>query len=299
MLPSESLLPLRGLDVEIVEGDVRDIRSLLNAFDGAKTVYHLASMIALSPSQSHNVNEVNVRGTHNVVEACLQCGVKRLVYTSSIHAMSEPPEGTVFTEDRPFDPEIRDSVYGRSKALASLEVLKGVDRGLDAVIVCPTGVIGPYDFKPSETGKVMLDFGRRRLFASVDGAYDFVDVRDAVAGHIAAQKKGETGEKYILSGERVTVFELIKTLSEATGLPAPRIQIPAWAAEAGAACLALYCSLTNAKPWFTVESIRTLQSNSSISSEKAARSLGYSSRPVREAIFDAVRWFRETGMLQL
>ena len=148
--PFEDTASLDGLKVEMVEGDVRKIDSLIQAFKGGDVVYHLAGIISILPGKSELLYQVNVVGTRNAVEACLKTGVRRLVYTSSIHAIVGPPHGTIIDKTFPFDPDRTRGDYDRSKAQATLEVLKAVERGLDAVIVCPTGVIGPYDYKLSE-----------------------------------------------------------------------------------------------------------------------------------------------------
>lgn len=197
VLPSDNLRPLAGLAVEVVRGDVRDPRSLDAAFAGAGAVFHLASVITLTPDQARVLHEVNVAGARNVAEACLKAGVRRLVHTSSVHAMAEPPEGVVIDESAPFDPARIRFEYGRTKAPGTLEVLAAAGRGLDAVVVCPTGVIGPFDFAPSEMGRLFLAFARRRVWAYPDGGYDFVDVRDAAEGHLLAAEKGRTGESYL------------------------------------------------------------------------------------------------------
>ena len=295
--PLEDAAPLEGLEVEKVEGDILKVDSLAEAFKGADVVYHLAGMVSILPGRSELLHQVNVVGTRNVVEACLESGVRRLVYTSSIHAIAEPPHGTVIDETLPFDPKRTMGEYDRSKALATLEVLKGVKQGLDAVIVCPTGVVGPYDFKPSEMGQLFIDFAKKRLKAYIDGAYDFVDVRDAATGHILACEKGRTGESYILSGERITMNALMSMLEEITGVRAPCLKIPIWLAHIVATFAPLYYSLTKAKPRLTRYSIHTLTSNCLISREKSRRELGYSPRPIRESIADTIGWFEENGRL--
>ena len=187
--------------------------------------------------------------------------------------------------------------YAKSKAQATLEVLKGVAQGLDAVIVCPTGVIGPYDYKVSEMGQLIIDFIQRKLHAYVDGAYDFVDVRDVAMGIILACEKGRSGESYILSGAQITVRDLLLMLEEMTGVKAPSLKIPAWLVRTVGSIAPLYYRLTKTKPLFTAYSVDVLSSNSLISSEKAHRELGYSTRSIRESVEDAIRWFRENGKL--
>lgn len=297
-LPGENLVSLEGLNVEVVEGDVRDISFLCRAFEGAETVYHLASVISLTPGHWNLLEEVNVRGTRNVAEACLKAGVRRLVYTSSIHALVEPPHGTVIDESTPCDPARIPTEYGRSKAKATLEVLEATSKGLDAVVVFPTGVIGPYDFKPSEVGQFILHFARGKVPVRLEGGFDFVDVRDAAQGHILAAERGRTGEKYILAGEWISVEEVMEELSRATGVPMPRLRLGAGAARTLASLAMLYGRVTGKKPLITRESVDILRSNSLVSSEKARRELGYSPRPIRDTIRDTVGWFRKAGLIE-
>lgn len=295
VLPGEDLRSLEGLDVELSEGDVRHREVLDRVFRGARVVYHLASVIALLPRYARVLYEVNVRGTCNVVQACLACGVERLVYTSSIHALAEPPEGVTIDESAPPDPDRIPSHYGKSKALATREVLEGIKRGLDAVVVSPTGVIGPYDFRPSDMGRLILDFMRRRLWAYVEGAYDFVDVRDVAEGHLAACAQGGRGENYILSGERITVRQMMEWLAEITGVPAPRLCLPTWGARVVADVSSLWAAVIGGGLRITRESLYVLSSNSHVSHAKATRELGYRPRPLRESLADTVDWFREAG----
>ncbi|RJQ09593.1 MAG: NAD-dependent epimerase/dehydratase family protein, partial [Bacillota bacterium] len=262
VLQRDSLRPLEGLDVEVVHGDVRDRDALARAFRGADVVFHLASVIAITSGQARLLDAVNARGTRNVVETCLECGVRRLVYTSSVHALVEPPRGRAIDEDMPFDPDRIRFAYGKSKARGTLAVLDGVRRGLDAVILSPTGIIGPYDFAPSEMGRLFIAYARGQVRAYVDGGYDFVDVRDVALGHIAASEKGRSGHAYVLSGERVTVKALLETLAGLTGIPAPRRRIPGWAADAIAPLSALFGRLARTKPLFTPDSLYYLRSNS-------------------------------------
>jgi len=295
--PFDNTTSIEGLEVEKIEGDVRNIDSLKQAFKGADVVYHLAGIISIL-GKTDLLHQVNVVGTRNVVEACLQSAVPRLVYTSSIHAIEEPAHGTVIDETFPFDPDKVRGEYAKTKAQATLEVLEGVKNGLDAVVVCPTGVIGPYDFAPSEMGQLILDFARNKVKSGIEGGYDFVDVRDVVTGHILACEKGRTGEAYILSGEWTTVVDIMLLLEEITGIKAPCYKAPVWLALVGAVFSPLYYRLTKSKPLFTEYSIRTLASNAMVSRAKAGHELGYSPRPIREAIVDAVQWFKETGRME-
>lgn len=238
---------------------------------------------------------MNVEGTRNVVRACLEKGVDRLIYTSSVHALCEPPHGTQIDESCSFEPELSRGGYDRSKSLASLEVLKGVSKGLDAVIVCPSGVIGPYDYKISQMGQMILNYMRGDMKTYTDGAYDFVDVRDVVQGLLLACQKGVSGEIYILSGEKITVKELMVTMEELTSVGRPWLKIPHWLAHALGKITPLYYRNRKNKPLFTSYSMEVLVSNCDISNKKAREELGYSPRPIKESIRDSVEWFKRNA----
>jgi len=174
------------------------------------------------PGMASVLERVNVGGMRNVIAACRANGVRRLVYTSSIHAIAEPPHGTVIDESQPFDPDRVLGDYARSKAHATLLLLDEVRKGgLDVVICCPTGVIGPWDYGISNIGQLILDFASGHLKSYVSGAYDFVDVRDVARGLILAAEKGQTGRHYIFSGAQVQVPELMEELARDIGYPAP------------------------------------------------------------------------------
>ena len=297
----EDATPIRGLDVERVEGDVLDPQSLRGALKGVDSVYHLAGIISIMPGSSPQVRKVNVEGTRNVLAEARRAGVRRLVYTSSIHAIARAPHGVAIDESLGFDPGNPYGEYDRSKAEASLAVQKAAAEGLDAVIVCPTGVIGPYDFRGSEMGEVLRGAAEARPMFYVEGAYDFVDVRDVVSGMIAAHSQGRTGESYLLAGHRITVREIIASVRGVTGKAFASIKIPMCVAEFAAKFTPLYYRISRSKPRFTPYSLEVLQSNSVISRAKAQRELGYRPRPIAETIADTVRWFldqRQTTLSQ-
>jgi dihydroflavonol-4-reductase len=302
LMPGEDPSPLHGLDVERVEADVLDFQSLLTAFEDIEVAYHLAGIITIMPGFNQQVQAVNVIGTRNVIEAARLRKVRRLVYTSSIHALSRIPHGTTIDESVPFDPQHAISVYDHSKAQASLEVLNAVKGGMDAVIACPTGVIGPYDYRVSELGQLILDCVLHKPMFYVDGAYDFVDVRDVAQGLALVSENGHSGESYILSGERLSVLGMIKTIQEVIGKRLPTLKIPMRLARFSARFTPLYYRLSRTKPRFTPYSLETITSNSVISNAKARRELGYTSRPLAETLADTVRWFlqqraNQTGSL--
>lgn len=293
----ESPAPLQGGQVEIVAGDVLDQASLAHAFEGAHTVFHLAGVISIMPGSDPLVHRVNVDGTRNVLEAARQAGVQKLVYTSSIHAIRRVEDGQI-DESLPFDPDNPYGEYDRSKARATLEVQQAARDGLDAVIACPTGVIGPYDFRGSMMGSVIRGAAERKATLYVDGAYDFVDVRDVADGLIAAAKRGRSGESYILSGHRISVRYLLETIREITGGHFFQMKIPFDLARLAARFTPLYYELLHATPRFTSYSLAVLRSNANISHEKASRELGYRPRSMYQSIADTVHWFLSTNGLQ-
>jgi dihydroflavonol-4-reductase len=294
----EDATPLKGLAVEQVTGDVLDPASLESAMRGVDTVYHLAGIISIMPGKNPFVWRVNFEGTRNVLAAARRARIRRLIYTSSIHAIARAPLGVTMDESLGFDQNNPYGEYDRSKAAASLEVQKAAAGGLDAVIVCPTGVIGPYDFRGSEMGEVIRNASEARPMFFVEGAYDFVDVRDVVDGLIAARERGRRGESYILSGQKLSVRYLLATVREVTGKAFSSIKIPFSLAEIAARYTPWYYRRLKIKPRFTPYSLEVLQSNSDISCKKAIAELGYKPRPVYESITDTVRWFLENRKMR-
>lgn len=284
-----------GCEVEKLYGDVLDLDSLVRAFKDAENIYHLASEISIMPGPNKSLREVNLTGAKNVIKACGQSGIKRLIYTSSIHAFKEVENVSTIDESLPFDPFSPMGEYNRTKAMASLAVKEAVREGLDAVIVCPTAVIGPYDFKISNMGSFFIEYCNKRQKIIIDGAYDFVDVRDVAVGHILAAEKGKTGETYILSGQRLTLKKLMSMLEDLTGIPAPKHKLPQWLAYAVAFVTPVYYKLSGNKPVFTTYSLKTVKGNSFISHKKASEELGFSPRPIRETIEDNIKWFKENN----
>ena len=298
VMPGDDCRPLDDLEVEIVRGDITNQRDLESAFKGADIVFHLAGIITIMPGIMRTLERVNVGGVRNVAAACRATGVRRLVYTSSVHAIAEPPHGTVIDEAQPFDPDRVLGDYARSKARATLLLLDEVRQGgLDAVICCPTGIIGPRDYGVSNIGQLILDFASGHLKSYVSGAYDFVDVRDVTLGLILAAEKGVTGRHYIFSGAQVQVLELMQELARTIGYPAPTYRIPAWLARVAGVLATSYYRLLRRRPVFTAYSIDVLRSNSQVSSARACKEIGFTTRPWQDSIRDQVEWFRTAGML--
>lgn len=295
--PSSDLTAIAGLDVETVPGDVRDPASLLAAFAGADMVFHLAGIVSIERGGLPRLHETNVEGTRNVLAACRAAGVRRLVHCSSIHAFVVPQGGACMTETSAIDPDRAQGAYDRTKAEATLLVLEAVRQGLDAVMVFPTAVIGPYDFRPSHTGELVLAAAQGRLGAYVDGAYNFVDVRDVAQGLMAAAEKGRSGEGYILAGHNVTVRELLLSIEAVSGTPAPHLHLPFGLVRALSFLIPAYYWATRQKPLFTTYSLDVISSGCTMTNEKAERELGYHPRPFAETMEDTVRWFRKQRVL--
>ena len=292
ILPDECRAPVQGLDLEAVEGDVLNQDSLYKSMHGVKGVFHLAGIISIMPGSNEVVRQVNIQGTRNIVQVAKELKVGKFVYTSSIHAIQRVEEG-VIDETLPYDAENPYGEYDRAKAEATLEVQRAAQAGLKAVIACPTGVIGPYDFRGSLMGEVIHEAAVSKPTLYVDGAYDFVDVRDVADGLIAAADKGRRGESYILSGHKISVKYLLETVREITGKRFFRMRVPFDLAKFAALFTPMYYSLARVTPRFTPYSLQVLRSNANISHAKATRELGYEPRPLYDSIRDAVRWFLE------
>jgi nucleoside-diphosphate-sugar epimerase len=291
--PGKKSLALAGLDVEKVHGNILDTDSLERALQGVNLIYHLAARISLATGPDPQTELVNLNGTRNVIEAMRRTGTARLVYASSVYALRKPMEGAPIDEIQPFDAFQCLGAYDYSKARASLAVQWAVSEGLDAVIVCPTAVTGPYDFHGSKAGRAIRLYMRPGLKFYVQGAYDFVDVRDTAQGFILAAEKGLRGETYILSGDRMTVREMAQTIGEAAGGWHASLEVPLWLAYWVADLMPYWAELTGVKPFFTRYSLDAVCSNSLVSHAKASRELGFHPRPARQAVLDAVRWFQQ------
>ncbi len=290
VLPNEDVSSLVDLDLELKLGNVLDPASLERVFKDIDYVFHMAGIVSIMPGEEDLVWKVNVEGTRNVLQAASNAGVKRLVYTSSIHAFSREWQG-IIDEQVPFDPENPVGAYDRTKAIATLAVKQAIKEGLDAVIVCPTGVVGPYDYRGSSMGELVNDLTQRRIHMLVEGAYDFVDVRDVAVGHRLALERGKSGQVYILSGHQIQLFQLKEMIQKIKGTHTPTINIPFKLAKIGAIFATIYYRLARKKPKFTEYALKTVRSNSLVSNEKAKRELGYHPRELLNTMVDTVKWW--------
>jgi dihydroflavonol-4-reductase len=287
----ENTSSLQNLDVEIARGDVLDPKSIIEAFQGAETVYHLAGHISLDDHCWHDVEAINVLGTKNVVAAAIKAGVKRFIHFSSIHAICQEPHSIQLDESRPFV-GAGCPPYDRSKAAGEQVVREAASSGLNVVLIAPTGIIGPYDFEPSHTGQMILSMMAGRLPALIDGGFDWVDVRDVVHGAIKAEGLAAPGTKFILSGHWASLKSLAKILGQLYQVKPPPLTLPVWFARAGLPLLKQYEKLSRRKPLYTRASIKALCSNKNTSHARATRELGYEPRPLETTLKDTVDWFR-------
>lgn len=286
---------LDGLAVEVHEGDISDPAAVARLVANRDLVIHLAAVISLESRDEPVMRAINVDAVQGVADACLAAGV-RLVHTSSIHAFSSRPADQVVDEARG-PAEANAPAYDRSKAAGEVIVRDAVARGLDAVIVNPTAVIGPYDFRPSRMGEVMLDLYHRRLAGLVAGGFDWVDVRDIATSVIAAGERGQRGAKYLLPGHWHSVVELASKIEALTGKRRPRFVSPMWLARGAAPFAVGWARLRRTRPLFTPTSLVALRNHQRVSGDLARRELRHDPRPLDDTLRDTFAWFADHGML--
>jgi len=296
VLPTDRLNSLEGLNCSVYHGDVTKKETLDGIFEADKNaelyVIHCAGIVYIKTKFSQTVYDVNVTGTKNIIEKVLEKGAK-MVYVSSVHAITEKPGKGIITETKDFDPGTVEGQYAETKAEMGHYILEAVrQRGLNACIVEPSGMIGPHDFGSSHLTQLIIDFADGRLKACVKGGYDFVDVRDVADGIISACFDGRSGECYILSNRYITVKELLDTVSEVRNTKKIKTVLPLWLAKLTAPLSELYYSILKQPPLYTKYSLYTLGSNSNFSNEKAREELGYKNRELKETIADTVAWLK-------
>lgn len=287
---------LAGLDVEVAQGDVRDLDSLRAAFRGAEIVYHLAAMISIDGDRRGLVRGVNVDGARNAATASLLAGVRRHVHVSSVHAFDHHPVDEPLDETRR-RPGPQHPTYDRTKAAGEAAVREVIARGLDAVIVNPSGVIGPRDFAPSRVGQMLLYLARRLMPAVNNGGFDWVDVRDVSRSILAAAERGRTGQNYLLTGHYHTVAGIYGMAERVTGVRAPRLVVPRRIEDLAASAAALLSRALGTRPLFTHEAIHALHGSRNVDGARAASELGHRARPTEQTIRDTYAWFAHSGKL--
>ncbi len=285
---------LAGLDVELARGEVGDEDSVDRALHDVEVVYHLAARISILGDPGGAVRRTNVEGVRTVARAARRANVRRMVHMSSCHAFDLDHPALI--DERTPPPKPSDPLYNQSKHAGEKALREEVARGLSAVIVNPTGVIGPFDYKPSRMGRFFLALARGRLPSLIDGGFDFVDVRDLVRTTIAAETRGKDGENYLAGGRWVPVREIAELAARECGRAAPRISAPMWLARLGAPVMDAFGRLTGREPLYTSESLHALRGGK-IDSGKAKRELGHDPRPLADTVRDIYAWFDQAGML--
>lgn len=300
--PREPLDLFDRLNLELYYGDIRKTADVYAAVSGARLVFHLAGLIDTSLKPGKRLFDINVGGTAHVVNACKDNPGCQLIYVSSVHALPDLPGKQIIREVSEFPVPGLLGGYAQSKSLATALVLDAARNGLDARVAFPSGVIGPADYRLSDMGRLFRYFHAIRslkLVLSFHGAYNFVDVRDVVDGLVAIAEKGRSGEGYILSGERISIQEIINLERKILGKRLPLIlTVPVWLVKSGAYLIAGFAHLFQIHALVTPYSIAVLQSNSYISHEKASRELGYQPRPVEVSIKDSLIWMQKLSLIR-
>ena len=281
-------------DVDGFQGDLRDPESLARAVEGCGVVYHVAADYRLWTRDSQEMFRSNVDGTRNLFEAAQRSGIEKVVYTSTVGCIGIPKDG-IGDEQTPVGIEDMKGPYKRSKFLAEQVALKFAGSGFPVVIVNPTAPVGDHDFKPTPTGKMLVDFVRGAMPAFLDTGLNVVDVRDVAAGHLAACDRGKVGERYILGAENLTLENIFGMLAKAVGRPAPKIRIPYAVAYAAGVVSTAWAGVTGNEPLAPLDGVRMARKKMWVSEDKAVRELGYAPGPAAGALERAVEWFRANG----
>ena len=297
MRPTASRANIDGLDVEPVTGDMRDAESMARAMDGARYLFHVAADYRLWARDPNEIERNNLEGARATMRAALKAGVERVVYTSSVAAL-KPGNGIAVDETSRHTPDSVIGAYKRSKLVAEREVERMIaEEKLPAVIVAPSTPIGPRDIKPTPTGRVIVEAATGKMPAFVDTGLNLVHVDDVARGHLLALDRGKVGQNYILGGEDVTLEAMLADIAALSNRRAPKVKLPrgplfplAWAAEAVA-------RVTGKEPFLTADALRMSRYRMFFSSAKAQAELGYTARPYRAGIEDALTWFGSNGYL--
>ena len=294
MRPSSNNREISDLSLEYVTGDLRDATSLERAMKGAKRVFHVAADYRLWAKNPQEIYDSNVGGTKNLLAAAQAAGVEQLIYTSTVATIAV---------DRPHLPnEATDSKleemighYKRSKWQAEREVLAAAKAGFPAIVAMPTTPVGPWDWKPTPTGKIILDFLNGKMPGYVETGLNFVGVEECAAGHLLASEKGEIGERYLLGAENLTLKELLDRLASITGLPAPSMKIPHGVALGVAYVESAFSRLVGKEPQIPVEGVKIAQHKMFVDCSRAQREWGFQPGSVAAALERAVRWYQANG----
>jgi dihydroflavonol-4-reductase len=284
------------LKAERVIGDLRDPASLEKGIAGCDAVFHVAADYRLWVRDPEEMYRSNVEGTRSILEAARKSGVRRVVYTSSVATMGFTSNGQPADENSPVSLEKMIGPYKRSKFMAEQVAIEAARAGQDVVIVNPTTPVGERDIKPTPTGRIVVDFLKKKFPAYVDTGLNLVDATECARGHIAALEQGKTGERYILGGENLTLKQILDNLASLTGLPSPKLRVPyAMALATGVVDEVFTGRIRGKEPRATIDAVRMGRKKMFVSCAKAQRELGWKCVPVNDALLRAVQWFRQNG----
>jgi len=282
------------LSLEYVTGDLRDPASLERAMKGVQRVFHVAADYRLWARRSKEIYESNVGGTKNLLEAAKRAGIEKFIYTSTVAtvAVDRPQPPNEFT-----DAKLEEMVghYKRSKWMAEREVMNAAREGAPVVVAMPTTPVGPWDWKPTPTGKIILDFLNGKMPGYVETGLNFVGVEECAAGHLLVAEKGKIGERYLLGGENLTLKQVLDKLAQITGLSAPTLKIPHGLALSVAYASTIFSRLVGKEPSIPVEGVKIARHNMFVDCSRARRELGFQAGPVAAALERAVRWYEANG----
>ena len=296
--PTSPTTHLSGLDLELSIGDLRDPDSVRRAMSGVRWLFHVAADYRLWARDPEEIVKNNTLSTRLLMEEARRERVERIVYTSSVATLVCRPSGPSSDETMPLEESHAIGAYKQSKVAAERLVERMVREGLPAVIVNPSTPIGPYDVRPTPTGRIIVEAASGRMPAFVDTGLNMVHVDDVAEGHILAFERGRIGERYILGGQNATLAEILKTIAEQVGRRPPRIKIPRTAVVPLAVVAELMAHRTGREPMVTRDGLRMSKNRMFFTAEKAERELGFRARPYAEGIKDALDWFRRAGYLR-
>jgi dihydroflavonol-4-reductase len=284
------------LNAERVEGDLRDPASIEKALAGCDALFHVAADYRLWVRDPEQMHRSNVEGTRGLIASARRQGVRRIVYTSSVATMGFGSNGTLADENSPVSLPDMIGPYKRSKFLAEQVAFEAARSGVDVVVVNPTTPIGERDIKPTPTGRIVVDFLKRKFPAYVDTGLNLVDATECARGHVRALEKGRSGERYILGGENLSLKQILDRLGAITGLPSPKVKLPyIFALAAGVVDETVTGRILGREPRATIDAVRMGRKKMFITSAKAERELGWRSVPVDDALRRSVEWFRANG----
>lgn len=283
-------------EVFITYGDVCDTMSLIKFFsqaDDNTCVIHCAGIVSVASNPGTKIYQVNIGGTNNIIHFCEKYNIKKLVHISSVHAIPEKPKGTEITEEAIFSPELVKGHYAKSKAIATKLVFEAANRGLNASIIFPSGIIGPGDIGQGSITNMLLSFIAGKLPLAVKGGYDFVDVRDVANGIILCSEYGEKGHGYILSGQYATIKDILTVANNTLNIKKTVMFLPTRIAKLIAPIYEKISLRKRQTLYFTPYSVAVLESNSLFNKTRAIDKLGYTARSVKESIVDTIKWLKQ------